>query len=89
MSAPLSIVGELTIYRAAELKDALLAEAALPGGRLDLGGVTDIDTAGLQLLLLARREAAACGHVLPLQPVSAAVREGCEQLGLADLLLGH
>jgi len=52
----LAISGELTIYQAGEARAALLN--ALEQGPLleiDLGGVTELDTAGLQLLLLAKR----------------------------------
>ena len=53
----LVIEGELTIYTAAELKqklaDALDGAAAV---EIDLAQVGEIDTAGLQLLLLAQRE---------------------------------
>ena len=54
------IEGEMSVYRAAELKPALL-EPAMGGGvlELDLSAVTEIDSTGLQLLLLARREALA------------------------------
>lgn len=51
---PLS--GELTIYTAAEVR-ATLAEAMARASEIevDLGEITDIDTAGLQLMLIARR----------------------------------
>lgn len=55
----LSIVGELTILTAGDVKTALLV--ALEGTdelTVDLSGVTELDTAGLQVLLLAKREAA-------------------------------
>jgi anti-anti-sigma factor len=55
----LEVEGELTIYVAAELKEkigALLSgDAAI---EIDLAKVSEIDTAGLQLLLLAQRECA-------------------------------
>ena len=50
--------GEMTIYNAAAMKEAL--HAALHKCReleIDLAKVSDFDTAGLQLLLLAKREA--------------------------------
>jgi anti-anti-sigma factor len=53
----LAIEGELTIYTAAALKEkigALLNDRAAL--EIDLSQVAEIDTAGLQLLLLARRE---------------------------------
>ncbi len=58
----LSIDGEMTIYTAAELKGKLLP--ALQGcteAELDLSRVAEMDTAGLQLLVLLKREAAAAG----------------------------
>ncbi len=76
MSEALALSGELTIYRAAELKAELLAAAALGESPvLDLAEVSEIDTAGVQLLLLAQREAAARGAALTLTRPSAAVRE--------------
>lgn len=54
----LRIEGELSVYRAAELKQTLLEQLETSTRlELDLSAVDDIDTAGLQLLLLARREA--------------------------------
>lgn len=55
----LAIEGELTIYTAAELKEKI--GALLSAGNaieIDLAQVGEIDTAGLQLLLLAQRECA-------------------------------
>lgn len=51
-----AIEGELSIYTVADLKAEF---AALAAGELeiDLSGVTDIDTAGLQWLLMAKRRA--------------------------------
>ena len=59
MSAPpvLRIEGELTIFRAMELKPVMLADP-LPE-EIDLSGVTELDTAGVQLLMLAKRTALA------------------------------
>ncbi|WP_433824366.1 STAS domain-containing protein [Actinoplanes sp. CA-015351] len=48
---------ELTIVTAAEHRDRLLAFLRDGTGvRVDLSGITDLDTAGLQVLLLARDE---------------------------------
>jgi anti-sigma B factor antagonist len=82
--AALRIDGELTIYRAAELKAALLAPLD-PGVTLevDLAGVTELDTAGLQLLMLAKQAAQANGGALTLAGHSAAVVDVFELLGLA------
>lgn len=75
----LSLDGNLTIYEAPARKDALMAGlAALAPSQtleLDLAGVAEIDTAGFQLLVLAKREAARQGKRLALVAHSAAVRE--------------
>ena len=79
----IALDGELTIYRAAQLKPLLLA--ALPGTgpiELDLAEVTEVDTAGVQLLLLLRREALAAGRTLHLLNPSLAVAEAFELLDL-------
>lgn len=55
----LAMTHDMTIYRAAEQKEQLLG--ALDGAaqiELDLAGVPEIDTAGLQLLILLKQEAA-------------------------------
>ena len=71
-----AIHGELSIYRAADLKAPLLAALEAEGElELDLSGVTEMDTAGLQLVLLARREAGACGKRMTLAACSEAVRD--------------
>ena len=55
-SARVKLAGELTIYTAAEVK-AALAEVMIKSGQIevDLSGVTEIDTAGLQLMLIVKR----------------------------------
>ncbi len=81
--ARLAIEGDLTIYRAAELREAILA--AQDGAEclvIDLGAVEEIDTAGLQLLVLAKRQALAGGHALRLVNHSRAVLEVFEMLDL-------
>jgi anti-anti-sigma factor len=66
--AQLALSGELTIYCANELRDLLSQALSLNRDVcVDLGDVSDIDTAGLQLLLVARRELEAKGHRLGLQ----------------------
>jgi anti-sigma B factor antagonist len=67
---------KMTIYTAAELKPRLLAEiAASDTPSVDLSAVPEIDTAGLQLLLLARREAIAIGRPFNVTGASECVRE--------------
>lgn len=83
MSAALRLDGELTIYGAADLKPQLLtAIVAGAATAVDLSEVTEIDTAGVQLLLLARREAASLGGELRLIAPSPAVCEAFSLLAL-------
>lgn len=85
MSAPaaLRLEGELTIFRAMELKPMLLTEPLPP--EIDLAGVTEIDTAGVQLLLLAKKTAQAQQRELRLVNHSPAVLEVFELLNVAAL----
>jgi anti-anti-sigma factor len=88
-STSLRIEGELTIYRAAELADAMKASLAqVPAGgafELDLSGVTEMDCAGVQLLLAARRSALESGRALRLAARSAAVDDVLAILQLTTL----
>jgi anti-anti-sigma factor len=77
----LRIEGELTIFRALELKPTLLA-TPMPL-EIDLSGVTEIDSAGVQLLLLAKKTALAAQRDLRLVAHSPAVIEVFELLNLA------
>jgi anti-anti-sigma factor len=82
----LRIDGEMTIYRAVELKEMLFASAAASRATaLDLSAVTELDTAGVQLLLLAQRAARARGVELTLQAPSAAALEVLQRLGLEQM----
>lgn len=49
--------GDITIYHVAQIKDELFADYEKLGDKvaLDLEGVTEIDTAGVQLLLFAKK----------------------------------
>ncbi|MGN8343139.1 lipid asymmetry maintenance protein MlaB [Pseudomonas sp. SMV71] len=72
----LRIDGELTIYTAADLAAQWLPRlGATPRMQLDLSQVTEIDGAGLQLLLMALREAPKAGTRLTLTGRSQAVSE--------------
>jgi anti-sigma B factor antagonist len=54
----LHLAGELTIYEVPGVKLALLdAMAVADGLEIDLSGVTEIDTAGVQLLVAAKSSA--------------------------------
>ncbi|MCF8176210.1 MAG: STAS domain-containing protein [Burkholderiaceae bacterium] len=72
----LTVDGDLTIYHAAETKthliDGIRASTLL---ELDLSHVGEIDTSGLQLLAMAKRESQQLGHALRIVGHSPAVRE--------------
>ena len=72
----LTVDGDLTIYHAAEIKqhliDGIRAGTVL---ELDLTHVGEMDTAGLQLLALAKRESQKLDHALRIVGHSPAVRE--------------
>lgn len=83
----LALSGELTIACAHELKALLVrfvADSKDP--EIDLLNVTMIDSAGLQLLLLARREAASAGKLLKWLGFSLPVEELLDLLNLAEQL---
>lgn len=75
--AALQLDGEITIYTAMELKKTILdalgeCEQAL---RLDLSAVTELDTAGFQLLVMAKREAERRGKSFRIEAISPATEE--------------
>lgn len=81
----LSLDGDMTIRRAAELKPLLLPALEHPGGlRLQLQAVNDIDATGVQLLLATQAALHALGRPFQLQGCSAAVGDALALLGLGD-----
>ena len=83
----LMLDGELDIYRAAPLKDLLLEALAAAdrdghGLELNLAGVTELDSAGLQLLMLAKKDAQRRQRELHLVAHSPAVVEVFELLNV-------
>ena len=75
----LTLNGDLTIYHSVEIKKRLIN--AIRGGavlELDLSQVGEMDTAGFQLLALAKRESLDLGHALRIIGHSPAVREVIE-----------
>jgi anti-anti-sigma factor len=82
MAPPLlCIEGELTIFRAGEIRELLLAQP--PHQKIDLSGVTEMDSAGLQLLLAAKQAANAAQRPLRLIGASPAVQEVVELLNVS------
>ncbi len=79
-----SLTEDLTIYHALEQKAQLLeALAATEALELDLLHVGEIDTAGLQLLLLLKKEAQRAGKRLAIVAHSQAVRSVIDFCNLA------
>jgi len=79
----LTVNGDLTIYHAAEIRQRLI-DGVRGGGvlELDLSHVGEMDTAGFQLLALAKRESQKTGHALRIVGHSPAVREVIEFLNM-------
>lgn len=67
---PPRIEGEMTIYSAATIAGRIITAITEASGAasLDLSQVTDIDTAGLQILLMARKLARARGGLTVVDP---------------------
>lgn len=83
----LRLFGELTLSHATECRDSLFA--ALSGNpelEIDLLNVTQIDTAGVQLLMAVHREALTLGKPLRWLGFSLVVQEAFELLDLTELL---
>lgn len=85
-----AINGELSIYRAAELAQALQTwwpQAVAAGAvQLDLGEVSEMDSAGLQLLLSTQRTSQAQHLPFQLLAASPAVVQVLQLTGLEHLL---
>nr|MBP9652995.1 STAS domain-containing protein [Rhodocyclaceae bacterium] len=82
----MALGGELTIYAAAELKERLVGAVDDSGEmEIDLSNVSDIDSAGLQVLVLAKRHALAAGKTLQMVGHSRPVMELLELYDLAAL----
>ncbi|MGE5467616.1 MAG: lipid asymmetry maintenance protein MlaB [Ignavibacteria bacterium] len=90
MNMPLQRIrleGELSIGAAAAVREQLLA--AIGGGaevEVDLGSVTEIDSAGIQLMLAAAKEALAAGKRIRFAHPSPAVVDLFGLCGLAAWL---
>lgn len=93
-AAGLSLPEELTIYTAGELHprwvdwlQTVPAEGAVVDIRAD--AVDQVDAAGLQLLLALERALTARGATVSLVASSAALRSGCDAIGLTSWLQSH
>ena len=75
-AAHLILDGAMTIYNAADIKHRLIdALAAAPTLELDLSHVTEVDTAGFQLLVMIKRESLRTQRTLRIVAHSPAVQE--------------
>jgi len=75
-AARMAITQEMTIYHAEAIKDELMHSLERSDViDLDLSLVTEIDTAGIQLLMLAKRECQQHGKMLNIVAHSPAVHE--------------
>lgn len=85
----LAIEGDATIYEAAALYERVQVALQANGPiELDLAGVAEIDSAGVQILLLLKREADLAGRQLRLLGLSPGVREVLRMLDLRSALRG-
>ena len=79
---------ELNIVHAAELRQSWLAQtsATTDGVELDLSGVQEMDSAGVQLLIALHKELTQRGQALSLTQPSRVVREVLDTFGLNQRL---
>jgi phospholipid transport system transporter-binding protein len=100
MTTPRALPPEFTIYSLAGLRQEWLAwlpeassarradGAAPEPWPVDASAVSDVDAAGLQMLVALAHSVAACGKALVLTAPSAAIASACEGLGLGHLMDG-
>ena len=80
-----TIGGDMTVYSAEELKQKLVQVLAEPKALdINLSGVEEIDSAGIQLLMMAKKSRAAAGLPLRLVDHSKAVMAAFEIMGLVS-----
>lgn len=83
----LEIEGELTIYYGQDFRNSLLENlAGCDETEISLAGVTELDTAGFQLLLAAKREGVRLGKDVRFVSHSLAALEVIEQFHMAAQL---
>ncbi|HEY6925915.1 MAG TPA: STAS domain-containing protein, partial [Steroidobacteraceae bacterium] len=88
VSGRLVLSGEMTVYTAPELLRSMLAAALTDDSvqEVSLAEVTELDTAGVQLLLVLRRRLAASGRQIRIIGVSPAASQSLTLCGLTSLL---
>lgn len=82
------IDGDLSIYQASDARDAFVALLPLNASawQLDLAGIGDFDSAGLQLLLVMQRTLCVGGSPVTVVDATPAVSEMIALLRLESLL---
>lgn len=88
MNSSLALPAELTIYTASETRPQWLAWLAADDAeslQVDAGGVTEVDAAGVQLLVALARALQVQQRRLRLDRPSPALRAACDRLGVACL----
>ncbi len=88
MDQAIRIEGEWTIHAAATLRDSLLQQVTEGAHVFDLGAVTEMDSAGLQLWLAAQRSLARQGREMVLTACSPVVTQVLKTYGLDSDLRG-
>lgn len=80
--------GDMTIYFAAQMKEQLLGAMQARGADvlLDLSQVVELDTCGVQILLMAERLVAKDGCHFDLVEPSVAARDALHLCGLDELV---
>jgi anti-sigma B factor antagonist len=87
--AIIALPAELTIYHASETGALITARLAEGGDlELDASAVAEVDAAGIQLLLAARRHAAAWDRGFSLLHPTAELQAALTLLGLSSLSAG-
>jgi anti-anti-sigma regulatory factor len=86
--AAAAVGGDWNIYRAAELRTQLAGLVSSGCFDLDLSGVTEFDSSGLQLLAALRASAARAGRPARFLSPSPCVVDTCRTLGLEPWLSG-
>lgn len=76
------LTGEWNIQQAADLKDDLFGLLNFRHISLDLSGILEMDTCGLQMLMLLKAEADRLQKPLQVAACNVLVHEQCELLGL-------
>ncbi|SEH93116.1 STAS domain-containing protein [Pseudomonas asplenii] len=85
--AQLHLQGDLTLYEVSLAREQLLGLLPLPPGpwQLDLGGLSELDSAGAQLLLAIQRALSSIDHPTTVSQVSDTAQELLTLLNLESL----